>query len=139
MPLTTAEVEHIAELARLSLTEQEKTLFQDQLSAILDYAAVLQGVDTSAVPPTATVLPLRNIMRDDVVAPSLPTEDVLANAPAASDGYFKVKSILEAGLPAPVELVTESWICGGRVFSIQFPVFPYCRRKNSSVARTDHP
>jgi aspartyl-tRNA(Asn)/glutamyl-tRNA(Gln) amidotransferase subunit C len=101
MPLTTAEVEHIAELARLSLTEQEKTLFQDQLSAILDYASVLQGVDTSAVPPTATVLPLRNIMRDDAVAPSLSTEDVLANAPAAADGYFKVKAILEAGLPAP--------------------------------------
>ena len=97
MPLTPAEVEHIAELARLSLTEQEKTLFQDQLSAILDYAAVLQGVDTSAVPPTATVLPLRNILRDDAVAPSLPTEDVLANAPAASEGYFKVKAILEAG------------------------------------------
>ena len=97
MPLTRAEVEHIAELARLGLTEQEKTLFQDQLSAILDYAAVLQGVDTSAVPPTATVLPLRNIMRDDVVAPSLPTADVLANAPAAADGYFKVKAILEAG------------------------------------------
>jgi len=97
MPLTSAEVEHIAELARLSLTEQEKNLFQDQLSAILDYAAVLQGIDTSAVPPTATVLPLRNILRDDVVAPSLPTEDVLANAPAAVDGYFKVKAILEAG------------------------------------------
>ena len=97
MPLTTAEVEHIAELARLSLTDQEKVLFQDQLSAILDYAAVLQGVDTSAVPPTATVLPLRNIMRDDAVAPSLPTEDVLANAPAASDGCFRVKAILEAG------------------------------------------
>ena len=98
MPLTSAEVEHIAELARLSLTEQEKNLFQDQLSAILDYAAVLQGIDTSAVPPTATVLPLRNIMRDDIVAPSLPTEDVLANAPAAADGYFKVKAILEAGI-----------------------------------------
>jgi aspartyl-tRNA(Asn)/glutamyl-tRNA(Gln) amidotransferase subunit C len=100
MPLTSAEVEHIAELARLSLTTQEKNLFQNQLSAILDYAAVLQRVDTSAVPPTATVLPLRNIMRDDVVAASLPTEDVLANAPAAKDGYFKVKAILEAGLPA---------------------------------------
>ena len=96
MPLTIAEVEHIAELARLSLTEQEKTLFQDQLSAILDYAAVLQGVDTSAVPPTATVLALRNVMRDDAVEPSMPTEDVLANAPAAADGYFRVKAILEA-------------------------------------------
>jgi aspartyl-tRNA(Asn)/glutamyl-tRNA(Gln) amidotransferase subunit C len=97
MPLTTAEVEHIAELARLSLTEQEKALFQDQLSAILDYAAVLQGVDTSTVPPTATVLILRNVMREDAVEPSLPREDVLANAPVAADGYFKVKAILEAG------------------------------------------
>lgn len=97
MALTRAEVEHIAELARLSLTEQEESLFQDQLSAILDYAAVLQSVDTSAVPPTATVLRLRNVMRDDAVAPSMPTEDVLANAPAASDGYFRVKAILEAG------------------------------------------
>ena len=56
MALTTAEVEHIAELARLSLSEQEKSLFQDQLSAILDYAGILQGVDTSAVSPTATVI-----------------------------------------------------------------------------------
>ena len=96
MPLTSTEVEHIAELARLDLTEHEKALFQDQLSAILDYAAVLQGVDTSAVPPTATVLTLRNVMRDDAVAPSMPTEDVLANAPAAVDGYFRVKAILEA-------------------------------------------
>ena len=89
MPLTIAEVEHIAELARLSLTEQEKNLFQDQLSAILDYAAVLQRVDTSAVPPTATVLALRNVMRDDAVEPSLPTEDVLANAPAAAEETLK--------------------------------------------------
>jgi aspartyl-tRNA(Asn)/glutamyl-tRNA(Gln) amidotransferase subunit C len=96
MPLTTAEVEHIAELARLSLTKQEKTLFQDQLSAILDYAAVLQEVDTSAVPPTATVLTLRNIMRDDTVESSMPREDVLANAPDAANGCFKVKAILEA-------------------------------------------
>jgi aspartyl-tRNA(Asn)/glutamyl-tRNA(Gln) amidotransferase subunit C len=96
MPLTITEVEHIAELARLSLTDSEKTLFQDQLSAILDYAAVLQGVDTSAVPPTATVLTLRNVMRNDTVVASMPTEDVLANAPAAVDGYFKVKAILEA-------------------------------------------
>jgi aspartyl-tRNA(Asn)/glutamyl-tRNA(Gln) amidotransferase subunit C len=97
MPLTAAEVEHIAELARLSLTEQEKSLFQDQLSAILDYAAVLQRVNTSAVPPTATVLMLRNVMRDDDVTPSMPTDDVLANAPAAADGYFRVKAILEVG------------------------------------------
>lgn len=96
MSLTTAEVEHIAELARLALTEEEKNLFRGQLSAILDYAAILQRVDTSAIPPTATVLPLRNVMRDDEPRPSLPIEDVLANAPDAADGCFRVTAILDA-------------------------------------------
>jgi aspartyl-tRNA(Asn)/glutamyl-tRNA(Gln) amidotransferase subunit C len=96
MSLTIAEVEHIAELARLSLTEAEKALYREQLSAILDYAAILQRVDTSAIPPTATVLPLRNVMRDDVVEPSLPREDVLANAPDLFEGYIRVRAILEA-------------------------------------------
>lgn len=97
MPLSLIEVEHIAELARLALTDAEKTLFREQLSAILDYAAVLQQIDTSAIPPTATVLPLRNVLRADTVAPSLPPDDVLANAPDAHEGYFRVKAILEAG------------------------------------------
>ena len=97
MSLSIAEVEHIAELARLNLTEQEKTQFQDQLSAILDYAAILQEVDTSAVLPTATVVMLRNVMREDVIVPSMSRDDVLANAPTAADGYFRVKAILEAG------------------------------------------
>lgn len=96
MSLTLAEVEHIAELARLRLTDAEKALFREQLSAILDYAAAIQKVDTSAIPPTATVLPLRNVMREDTVAPSLPREDVLANAPDAEAGCFRVQAILEA-------------------------------------------
>jgi aspartyl-tRNA(Asn)/glutamyl-tRNA(Gln) amidotransferase subunit C len=96
MPLSLAEVEHVAELARLSLSEEEKTLFREQLSAILDYAAVIQQVDTSAIPPTATVLPLRNVMRDDVARPSMPPEDVLANAPDARDGFFAVRQILQS-------------------------------------------
>jgi aspartyl-tRNA(Asn)/glutamyl-tRNA(Gln) amidotransferase subunit C len=95
MSLTLAEVEHIAGLARLALSEEEKALFREQLSAILDYAAALQKIDTSTIPPTATVLPLRNVMREDRVEPSLPHEDVLANAPAAQDGYFRVAFILE--------------------------------------------
>jgi aspartyl-tRNA(Asn)/glutamyl-tRNA(Gln) amidotransferase subunit C len=95
MSLTLDEVEHIAELARLHLTEAERALFRDQLSAILDYAAILQKVDTSAIPPTATVLPLRNVMREDLVAPSMSVEDVLANAPDADDGQFRVKAILD--------------------------------------------
>ncbi len=95
MSLTADEVEHIAELAKLSLTAAEKDLFRGQLSTILDYAAALQKIDTSAIPPTATVLPLHNVMRADVVQPSLPREDVLANAPASQDGYFKVRAVLD--------------------------------------------
>jgi aspartyl-tRNA(Asn)/glutamyl-tRNA(Gln) amidotransferase subunit C len=95
MALTFAEVEHIAELARLQLTDEEKSLYQEQLSAILDYAVAIQRVDTSAIPPTATVLPLRNVMRDDVAVPSMPPEDVLANAPDVAEGCFRVKAILE--------------------------------------------
>lgn len=96
MSLTIEQVEHIAELARLALTAEEKALYRGQLSAILEYAALLQKVDTSQIPPTATVLPLRNIMRDDAVQPSLSVEDVLANAPDAEDGSFRVTAILDA-------------------------------------------
>ncbi len=95
MALTIADVQHIADLARLGLTRDEVVHYRDQLAQILDYAAVLQKVDTSAIPPTATVLPLRNVMRDDEVEPSLPREDVLGNAPDAFDGYFRVRAILE--------------------------------------------
>ncbi len=95
MKLSREEVEHIAELAKVGLTEEEKTLFQEQLSAILEYAEMLQQVDTAAIPPTATVLPLRNVMRTDEARPSLPREDVLANAPQSEGGCFRVKAILE--------------------------------------------
>jgi aspartyl-tRNA(Asn)/glutamyl-tRNA(Gln) amidotransferase subunit C len=93
MPLTITEVEHIADLARLSLTAEEKALYREQLSAILDYAAAIQRMDTTAIPPTATVLPLRNVMRDDAPAASLPAEDVLANAPDAAEGCFRVGAV----------------------------------------------
>jgi len=93
--LSRAEVEHIAELAKLSLTEEEKEKFREQLSAILEYAEILQRLDTEAIPPTATVLPLRNVMVADEVKPSFPREDILANAPQAENGCFKVRAILE--------------------------------------------
>ncbi len=96
MPLSIAEVEHIAELAKLGLSQEEKALFREQLDAILDYAEVLQRIDTSAIPPTATVLPLRNVMRADEVEPSLAREDVLANAPDAHAGAFRVRAVLES-------------------------------------------
>ena len=95
MKLSLAQVEHVAQLAQLSLSDQEKELFREQLSSILEYAQRLQQVDTSAIPPTATVLPLENVMRDDQVRPSLPLADVLANAPDTEDGYFRVPVVLE--------------------------------------------
>jgi aspartyl-tRNA(Asn)/glutamyl-tRNA(Gln) amidotransferase subunit C len=95
MKLSRAEVEHIAELAKLELTEEEKIKFCEQLSAILEYAEMLQQLDTEAIPPTATVLPLQNVMRPDEVAPSFSQEDILANAPDAAEGCFRVRAILE--------------------------------------------
>jgi aspartyl-tRNA(Asn)/glutamyl-tRNA(Gln) amidotransferase subunit C len=96
MSLTRAEVQYIAELAKLQLTEAEETLYQEQLSDILNYIQRLNTLDTGAIPPTATVLPLRSVMRDDVPCPSLPVDDVLANAPARAGDSFEVRVILES-------------------------------------------
>jgi len=95
MKLSLAQVEHVARLAQLTLSDQEKELFREQLSSILEYAQRLQQLDTSAIPPTATVLPLESVMRDDQVRPSLPLASVLANAPDTKDGYFRVPVVLE--------------------------------------------
>ena len=95
MKLSLAQVEHVARLAQLTLSDQEKELFREQLSSILEYAQRLQQLDTSAIPPTATVLPLENVMRDDQVRPSLPLTDVLANASDTEDGHFRVPVVLE--------------------------------------------
>lgn len=95
MTLSLKEVEHIAELARLALTDAEKERFREQLSAILDYAARLQAIDTSAIPPTASVLPVDTVLRDDVARPGLPPEQILANAPDQEDNMFRVPVILE--------------------------------------------
>lgn len=88
--LTRETVEHIAELAHLALGEVELAQFQGQLSDILDYAARLQELDTDAIPPTASVLPLRTILRDDVPGATLAPDDALQNAPQAQDGCFVV-------------------------------------------------
>ena len=95
MSLTLEEVWHIAELAKLELTAAEEALYQEQLSAILDYAGHLNALDVASIPPTATVLPLRSIMRPDEVRPSLPVEALLANAPARSDDAFEVSVVLD--------------------------------------------
>jgi aspartyl-tRNA(Asn)/glutamyl-tRNA(Gln) amidotransferase subunit C len=95
MKLTLAQVEHIAELAKLALSDDEKSRYQEQLSAILEYAERLQTVDTSAIPPTATVLPLRTVMRADEPHDSMSREDVLANAPQAEADCFRVQAVLD--------------------------------------------
>ncbi len=95
MSLTLQDVEHIAELARLGLTDEEKELYRTQLSSILDYAARLQAIDTADTTATASVLPLFKVWRADEVIPCLPVADALANAPAAEDDYFRVHAVLE--------------------------------------------
>jgi len=87
-------VRHIAHLARLKLTDEEVRRFAGQLSTILEYVASLNELDTSAIPPTAHALPICNVLRDDVVQPSLPVEVSLANAPQSRNGFFQVPKVL---------------------------------------------
>lgn len=93
--LTIKDVETIAELAKLPLTEAEKALFQEQLSSILDYAALIQQVETSDVPPATSELSLNNVMRADFATLSFDNEEALANAPQAEQGQFKVRAVLD--------------------------------------------
>jgi aspartyl-tRNA(Asn)/glutamyl-tRNA(Gln) amidotransferase subunit C len=88
-------VEHIANLAKLQLTDDEIELYAEQLSEILDYAERLQALDTEAIPPTASVLPLRNVLRFDAARPSLARDEALANAADAADGQFRVEAVLD--------------------------------------------
>ena len=95
MKLNRKDVEHVALLSRLDLSETELDKFTGLLDAILEYIDVLNQVDTSAVEPMAHVLEIRNVMRSDEVQPSLPREAALQNAPDAEDGFFKVPKIVE--------------------------------------------
>jgi aspartyl-tRNA(Asn)/glutamyl-tRNA(Gln) amidotransferase subunit C len=95
MGLTREEVLHIARLARIGLDDAEVTKFQEQLSDILDHFQALAELDTEGVEPTSHPLPLESVMRDDVVRPSLPREELLADAPMAEEGALRVKAVLE--------------------------------------------
>lgn len=97
MSLTRAQVSHIAELAKLELTDPELERMTQQLSAILEYAERLNQLDTDAIAPTASVIPNQNVMRPDVVTPSLTREQVLQNAPDtdANREFLRVRAILE--------------------------------------------
>jgi aspartyl-tRNA(Asn)/glutamyl-tRNA(Gln) amidotransferase subunit C len=89
-----ADVEHVATLSRLALTDDEIEQLTGELGAILDYAAEVSALDTADVPPTAHPLPLVNVFRPDDPRPGLDREEVLAQAPAAEDGQFRVPRIL---------------------------------------------
>ncbi len=95
MSITRDDVEHVAYLARLGLTDDEKGRLAEQLSNILDHMRVIDRLDTSAIPPTAQVIPLTNVMREDEVRPSFDREDILKNAPRRSGEYFVVPTVLE--------------------------------------------
>jgi aspartyl-tRNA(Asn)/glutamyl-tRNA(Gln) amidotransferase subunit C len=95
MALSREEVLHIAELARVGLSDEDVAKFQEQLSDVLDHFDTLKALDTEGVEPTAYPLPLESVMRDDEVLPSLPRDEVLANAPQAEEGAFRVRAVLE--------------------------------------------
>ena len=92
--LTRDDVAHVAHLARLGLTDPELTRLEGELNHILDQYAKLAELDTDAIPPTAQTIELENILRDDVVTPSLPVEAALANAAEQRDGFIVVPAII---------------------------------------------
>ena len=95
MPLSREQVQHIARLARVGVSDEDIDMFSEQLSEILDYFERLRQVDTEGVPPTAHTLPLHNVMREDEPQPCYDKEEALANAPLREGDYFRVRAILE--------------------------------------------
>ena len=95
MPLERSQVEHIASLARIALTEDEIKMFGEQLSQILEQFEVLNELDTTGVTPTGHAGGLQTVMRDDLAEDSLDSEDVLKNAPRREGEFFRVNAVLE--------------------------------------------
>ena len=95
MEIDRAAVDHVARLARLDLSEDERERMRVELSHILEHASRVQALDLDGVEATSHSIPLKNVMRKDEVKPSLPQEEALRNAPASEDGRFKVPRIIE--------------------------------------------
>jgi aspartyl-tRNA(Asn)/glutamyl-tRNA(Gln) amidotransferase subunit C len=95
MKITRREVEHVARLARLGLSEEEIDRMRAQLDAILNYVDKLNELETRDVPPTSHAIPMTNVFREDAVRPCLSQEEALANAPDRQEGFFRVPRILE--------------------------------------------
>jgi len=95
MSISVKDVEYVADLARLELSEEEKKEFTEQLNAILQYFEQLNELDTEDVKPTSHVIRMANVLREDVVRPSWPLDQVLLNAPDEEEGQFKVPAVME--------------------------------------------
>lgn len=95
MSITRKDVEHVARLARLALSDEEIATFEEQLSKILDHAERVTQMDTEGIPPTSSAIPLANVFRSDEPQESLTNEQALSNAPEAESGHFRVPRILE--------------------------------------------
>ena len=95
MPIDRDAVDHVARLARLDLSEEDRTRMQAELSAILEHAERIQALDLDGLDPTSHPVPLTNMMRPDEVTPSLDRDDALANGPEVEDGRFRVPRIIE--------------------------------------------
>lgn len=95
LSITMQDVEHVAKLARLELTADEKERFTGQLNAILKYAEKLNELNTDHVEPTSHVLKIANVMRSDEIRPSWPIGEVMKNAPEEEDGQFRVPAVLD--------------------------------------------
>jgi aspartyl-tRNA(Asn)/glutamyl-tRNA(Gln) amidotransferase subunit C len=93
--ITMQEVEQVARLARLTLSDAEKERMRRELDGILSYIDKLRALDTEGVPPTSHAVPMTNVMREDEPVPSLPQEDMLANAPDRNGDFFRVPRIIE--------------------------------------------
>jgi aspartyl-tRNA(Asn)/glutamyl-tRNA(Gln) amidotransferase subunit C len=92
--ITRDDVAHVAHLARLSLTDDEAAMFTEQLDAVLDHAGDVEALDVGEVEPMVHPYPLRNVVRPDVVGPTVDRDEVLGQAPAVEDGQFRVPTIL---------------------------------------------
>ncbi|AYO31050.1 Asp-tRNA(Asn)/Glu-tRNA(Gln) amidotransferase subunit GatC [Biomaibacter acetigenes] len=95
MRITKETVEHVANLARLYLSEEEKAEMTEKLNSILDYMEKLNELDTSQVQPTAHVIPIKNVFREDRIWESLPLKETLKNAPDRDENFFRVPRIIE--------------------------------------------
>lgn len=95
MSLTPQDVEKIANLARLELTPAEKAQYLEQLTAVLDYAEMLNELDLEGVAPTAHAIAQENVMREDVATPGLTIDEVLFNAPKQAQNQFLIQSVLD--------------------------------------------